>query len=223
MSALKFNQKKDLENVDVVTSFWFRTIVKNDSVSIDDIINVIFQFFQVIIDLFDPELLDTNYMELSNDNTTLTMKSVGSKTAYGLTFIPSMENVEYIWYIKNVSCDVSKINSINIGVSDATLKQNSQGLMDKESASIHLENGLLNNNLKSTKGSISLRSGWKCIGDILTMKLVFKDTMKYGELIMNINDDEEVIIADKITRKEGLSYKLAVFLHQNGSAVQIIS
>ena len=189
--------------------------IRNDNVSIDDLIKLIFELYEKI-DSFDPELLNKKCMELSNNNRKLSLTGNWKMaTAYGSTVIPSMENRKFVWQIKNVG---SKINSINIGIDNAeAIWTTDSFLRDTDSRSIHMDGG------HSNKCGGRPGPGWKSEGDVLVMRLELEENAKCGKLVMSVNDEKEMVVCDNVIRREGLSYRLAVFLHHEASAVELVS
>ena len=213
-------REKEEKRVELIVSNWFRNNVKNDSISIEYLIKVIFEFHR-ILDSFDPALYSKGKLELTNNNSrvTVTAKERVYVTAYGATIIPSMENGEFVWYIKYVA---GAFHGINIGIDESTAKHVDESFLGNLSGNqyvaMHMEGGTAYAQNRGTQTG----PGWKSIGDILTMKLQFVEKQKMGSVIMKVNDGEEMTICDKVKRAQGLSYRLAIFLHHPGSAVELL-
>ena len=212
---------KDEENVDLVVSNWFRTIVEDESQSIEHLIKVIFEFYHSF-DRFDEKLYRKEHIKLSNDNRTMEMLGIDIRaTTYGEEIIDSMKNGIFTWKIQNMG---TVVNSINIGIDDADAKWIEEAFMfntKTEFFAIHMDGG----HAYSKNGTAKTGPEWKGKDNILTIKLEFIESMKYGKLMMSVdscNFGEVKTISDQITRKKGLKYRLAVLLYHKGSKVELI-
>ena len=177
------------------------------------IICVILAFYTDIIDEFE---IMPNHITLKDDNKTVYSNANAWCTCYGKKIISSIINGTYIWKIKLYSPQ----NNINIGIDsydDKSWVFNNALYLKKSKACYLFSNwyGFLyrwDESERKTEYPLFTNKN-----DILTMKLMFTPDGN-GKISYKINDNDEFIGFENITREKSLNYRfVASFYYKNTS------
>ena len=186
------------------------------------VIHLCLLFWYEITDEFDPKLCG-EFIKVFNDNKSIEFLGTYEwSTVYGKLLISSMMNMTYIWKMKIVG---SSSQCVNIGIDNAIAKWTNDAFHqknEKATYSCHMKAGFVKGWNISWDHSNQIRFAGSSPGDIVTMTLKFEND-KDGSLWYKFNESAEDKIAfTNIVREEGLDYRLAICLGNEGNSVDLI-
>ena len=219
----KYFNDTELDNVDEESQLTEFGYIRNSQEILFNIISknislIILAFvYEEFSDEFDPELCGDD-VQLSNNNKRIS--NIYSYTCYGKQFISSINNGMYVWKIKIIS---DQYSYTFIGIDNSFAIYANQQYVDfsnsyvKAMYAYDLYGTLYCYDSKQITSLPRIRNK----GDILTIKLDLNQ--KRGVLTLKVNNDEEVVAINNVTRDEGLNYRLAIYSKKRECCYEIIN
>ena len=197
----------------IICMYWYRTIMNDTSISVDDIGNIIIKYYLITeyFDILCPDFIadedGTVLKRIANNN--------WINSNYGKNIIPSIGDYIYEWYFK-----INKLDHgyafIGICDSDCSITSDSAKWVAKHRYMYYGHVGRIIRDGDRINGALKYKTD-----DVIVIRLNTKEGKIEFYKVMNEDGEKQLSGKCEVKQDEALSYKLAATLYYDQACVTL--